>query len=131
MGTPPTSTVPVVGGYCGESPAIIRRMVDLPHPEGPRMEMNSPRSPRSSTVKSTSFTATRSPYFLLTPRNSTTGGGAAEGGGAPKYSLDASASVATSASPGSGAAGAGASVGAREKRRRIIRPPGAGRSRAA
>ena len=37
----------------GSSPAIMRRMEDLPHPDGPSNTMNSP----SATVKLTFFTA--------------------------------------------------------------------------
>src|SRR5213594_1847414 len=40
-GRPSTSTLPVVAGCCGGRPAISRRIVDLPHPDGPRMVINS------------------------------------------------------------------------------------------
>ena len=53
-GLPATFTVPVEAGKCGRSPAIIRRMVDLPQPDGPSMQTNSPRSARFSTWKLTS-----------------------------------------------------------------------------
>ena len=43
----------VVGGCCGRSPAISRRIVLLPQPLGPRMQMNSPLSIRSSTTNVT------------------------------------------------------------------------------
>ena len=48
------------------NPAIIRRIVDLPDPLGPRMETNSP----SETSKEASSTATRSPNCFVTLCNS-------------------------------------------------------------
>ena len=42
-GLPSISTVPEVCGNCGSRPAIIRITVDLPQPEGPRIDTNSPR----------------------------------------------------------------------------------------
>ena len=46
-GWPITSTSPLVGGCWGRRPAISRRIVLLPQPLGPRMQMNSPLSTRS------------------------------------------------------------------------------------
>src|SRR5689334_16619895 len=52
--SPPSWISPPVGS---SSPAIIRRVVVLPQPEGPSMTKNSP----SSTVKVEPLTATKSP----------------------------------------------------------------------
>src|SRR6266545_3335020 len=53
---PPMRTSPRVGS---SSPAIIRRSVDFPDPEGPRKTRNSP----SAMTRSTSLTAPSSPFF--------------------------------------------------------------------
>src|SRR2546425_12754877 len=72
-GLPRTRTRPVVAGNCGLSPAMSRRMVDLPQPEGPRIVMNSPLFGRSSTRNVTFLIAVKpSSYVLETPSNSTT-----------------------------------------------------------
>src|SRR5512144_1794117 len=65
---PPMSTSPRVGS---PSPAIIRRSVDFPEPEGPRKTRNSP----SRVTRLTSLTApSSSPLvkILVSPRASTT-----------------------------------------------------------
>src|SRR5512138_2381728 len=64
---PPMSTSPAVGS---SSPAIIRRSVDFPEPDGPRNTRNSP----SRVTRSTSLTAPSSPplKILVSPRVSTT-----------------------------------------------------------
>ncbi len=64
-GSPETSApsmliAPVVGS---SKPAIIRRVVVLPHPDGPSMVKNSP-SPISRSI---SLTATKSPNAFDTP----------------------------------------------------------------
>ena len=58
--TPPSSTRPSVGR---SNPAIMRRHVVLPDPDGPSIEKNSP----SRTSRSTPSTATTSPNRLTTP----------------------------------------------------------------
>ena len=78
-GRPITSTSPLVGGCWGRRPAISRRIVLLPQPLGPRMQMNSPLSTRSSTTNVTLRIAVNSLdrpglYVLVTSRNSTTCG---------------------------------------------------------
>src|SRR6266581_2728765 len=78
-GLPPTSTVPSVAGNCGRSPAISRRTVDLPQPDGPRIAMNSPLSGRSGTEKVTSRITVTSPNRFVTFRKSTTDGTALVG----------------------------------------------------
>ena len=60
----PILSVPLV---ISSSPAIIRRLVVLPQPDGPTRTMNSP-SPIS---RLRSFTAWNSPYTLLTFSNVT------------------------------------------------------------
>src|SRR5436189_6316742 len=63
-----TSTRPVVAGNCGLRPAMRRRIVDFPHPEGPRMVMNSPLPGRSSTRNVTFLIAVKpSSYVADTP----------------------------------------------------------------
>src|SRR3954451_15267474 len=62
--TPPMRISPSSG--CSK-PAIIRREVVLPHPDGPSSEMNSP----CRTWKDTASTAVRSPNRFVTVRNST------------------------------------------------------------
>src|SRR5512142_2803213 len=64
---PPMSTSPRVGS---SSPAIIRRSVDFPEPDGPRKTRNSP----SRVARLTSLTAPSSPLvkILVSPRASTT-----------------------------------------------------------
>ena len=57
---PRTRTSPAVGGCCGSSPAISRRIVLLPQPLGPRTQMNSPLPIRSSTTNVTSRIAVNS-----------------------------------------------------------------------
>src|SRR5438874_2645743 len=71
-----TSTAPSVAGWCGRRPAISRKTVDLPQPEGPRIAMNSPFPGRSGTEKVTSRMIVTFPNCLVTPRNSTTLGSA-------------------------------------------------------
>jgi hypothetical protein len=56
---PSSITRPAVGN---SKPAIIRRVVVLPQPDGPSIEKNSPRP----MPKSASWTATKSPYSLRT-----------------------------------------------------------------
>ena len=48
IGTPSTSSVP---SLIGSSPAIIRSVVDLPQPEGPSRQKNSPGSIFSDTSR--------------------------------------------------------------------------------
>ena len=55
--SPPKKICPSVGN---SSPAIMRRVVVLPQPEGPSRQKNSP----SLTTKDESFTATKSPKAL-------------------------------------------------------------------
>src|SRR5213592_5037054 len=70
-----TSTRPVVAGNCGLRPAMRRRIVDFPHPEGPRIVMNSPLPGKSSTRNVTVLIAVNpSSYVFETPSNSTIGG---------------------------------------------------------
>jgi hypothetical protein len=64
MSRPPISTRPSVGSM---KPAIIRRIVVLPQPEGPRIEKNSP----SRTLKVTSLTARVVPKVMPMPDSST------------------------------------------------------------
>src|SRR2546427_12545099 len=71
-----TSTAPSVAGWCGRRPAISRKTVDLPQPEGPRIAMNSPFPGRSGTEKVTSRMIVTFPNCLVTPRNSTALGSA-------------------------------------------------------
>src|SRR3954468_17275686 len=68
-GVPTASTPPIrISPSSGCSkPAIIRRDVVLPQPDGPRSERNSPLR----TWKETASTAFRSPKRLVTARNST------------------------------------------------------------
>src|SRR3954453_19185659 len=58
MSKPPTVTEPDVGGI---KPVIMRILVDLPAPLGPKKPSTSPRS----TEKETAFTASFSPKFLV------------------------------------------------------------------
>ena len=60
MSSSPMSTRPAVGS---SSPATIRRVVVLPHPDGPSSAKNEP----SGTVSVRSSTATKSPNRLVTP----------------------------------------------------------------
>lgn len=48
---------------CVSSPAMMRRRVVLPHPDGPRKQTNSP----SSIVRSMSFSAWNAPKDLRMP----------------------------------------------------------------
>src|SRR4051812_34279331 len=66
--TPPTRTLPEVGS---DSPAMIRMVVVLPAPFGPRKPKISP----GRTESERSFTAMNSPYFLVRLRISITGAG--------------------------------------------------------
>ena len=68
----PTSTVPSVGGWWGDSPAISRSTVDLPQPDGPRIATNSPAPDTSGTQKVTSLMIVRPPNRFVTCENSTT-----------------------------------------------------------
>src|SRR5215470_15529098 len=71
---PITFTVPLVAGNCGRRPAIKRRMVDLPHPDGPRIDTNSPRAGRLRTVNEIlSIAVACASYIFVTPSNSTIG----------------------------------------------------------
>src|SRR3954452_18177871 len=70
MSAPPSVTRPVSGR---SKPAMIRSVVVLPEPEGPRSVKNSP----SPTVRSTSSTATTSPYVLRIPSTRTSAAKAA------------------------------------------------------
>src|SRR5437016_3347820 len=63
MRLPATMTSPAV--VCSR-PAIIRSVVVLPQPEGPRRQTTSP----AATERSTSLTATKAPNFLVTFLNS-------------------------------------------------------------
>src|SRR5437879_4555071 len=56
---PATMTSPAV---VRSRPAIIRKVVVLPQPDGPRRQTTSP----AATERSTSFTATKVPNFLVT-----------------------------------------------------------------
>src|SRR5919202_4482295 len=67
-----TSTVPSVGGKCGLNAAISRSTVDFPHPDGPRMAMNSPLPGRSATENVTSRMTVRVPNRFVTFLKSTT-----------------------------------------------------------
>src|SRR5437588_4998540 len=58
ISNPPTEMAPEVGGM---KPVIMRMVVDLPAPLGPRKPSTSPRS----TQKETSFTASFGPNALL------------------------------------------------------------------
>src|SRR5215213_4040517 len=60
MSVSPISTRPAVGS---SRPAAIRRLVVLPHPDGPRRAKKEPWG----TVRSRSSTATNSPNFLVIP----------------------------------------------------------------
>ncbi len=62
--SPPTMTLPEVGSL---KPAIIRRVVVLPQPEGPSSEKNSPCLIDSSTLSTTVV----SPNRLVSPTSST------------------------------------------------------------
>ncbi len=64
MSSPPMSTRPVVGS---RKPEIIRRIVVLPQPDGPRIEKNSP----ARTVRSVGWTAVKSPNRIETPSSVT------------------------------------------------------------
>src|SRR6478672_3151520 len=64
MSSPPSVMRPASG--CSK-PAIIRKVVVLPDPEGPRGVKNSP----AATVRSTLSTATTSPYVFLHPSTAT------------------------------------------------------------
>src|SRR6476469_624110 len=64
MSSPPSMMRPVSG--CSK-PAIIRSVVVLPGPDGPRSVKNSP----APTVRSTLSTATTSPYVFLHPSTAT------------------------------------------------------------
>src|SRR3954471_13139787 len=70
-GCPPTSTAPDVAGCCDRKPAIGRSTVDLPQPDGPRMQMNSPLSGMLGTQNVTSRMIVSLPNCLVTLRNST------------------------------------------------------------
>ena len=63
MSVPSRTIVPAVGG---SKPAIIRSVVVLPQPDGPRNETNSPRS--AARLKSS--TATVGPKCFCTPLSS-------------------------------------------------------------
>src|SRR5690348_14253416 len=56
-----TSPIEIVPSVISSRPAIIRKSVDLPQPEGPTSTMNSP----SSTARLTSSTATTPPENAL------------------------------------------------------------------
>src|SRR5437660_6663373 len=60
----PTAISPAVGST---KPAISRRVVVLPQPEGPSRQTSSPCSMRSDTLSTTAA----APYRLVRPRNST------------------------------------------------------------
>src|SRR5258705_662610 len=64
MSAPPSVTRPASGR---SKPAITRSVVVLPDPDGPRSVKNSP----SATVRSTSATATTSPYVFRIPSQRT------------------------------------------------------------
>src|SRR5260221_3528485 len=63
MSRPPMTIRPAVGST---KPAIAISVVDLPQPDGPKSDRNSPRS----TERSTPSTATKGPYRLTRPRSS-------------------------------------------------------------
>src|SRR6266699_4741385 len=70
-----TSTRPVLAGNWGLRPAMRRKIVDFPQPEGPRIVMNSPLPGKSSTRNVTFLIAVKpSSYVFETPSNSTIGG---------------------------------------------------------
>src|ERR1051325_320244 len=69
---PATRTVPSLAGWCGRSPAMSRSTVDLPHPDGPRIAMNSPLLGRSGTANVTSRMTVWLPKRFVTFLNSTT-----------------------------------------------------------
>src|SRR2546422_7700256 len=99
-GLPRTRTRPVVAGNCGLSPAIRRRIVDFPQPDGPRIVMNSPLFGRSSTRNVTFLIAVKpSSYVLETASNSTTGG---RGAAAAGTGMAGAADTATRRGPGTG-----------------------------
>src|SRR5688572_6433808 len=114
IGLPSTRTRPLECGNWGWSPAIIRITVDLPQPDGPRIETNSPRPGWSSIVNETSRIAVKSPNRLVTLSNITTGGlsaGAGASGFMPPVTTGAGralSSLATSASNAASAAAAAA-----------------------
>src|SRR4051812_21249888 len=75
-GLPWTSTVPEVAGCCGVSPAMSRRTVDFPHPDGPRIVTNSILFGMSSTTNDTFLMAVNPlSYVFVTRSNRTTGAG--------------------------------------------------------
>src|SRR5689334_3818112 len=77
------STSPDVAGNCGGNPAMRRRTVDLPHPEGPRMVTNSILPGTSLTTNDTSLIAVNPfSYLLETLSKTTTGGGSMRPAGA-------------------------------------------------
>ena len=63
MSLPPMRTAPEVGS---RKPEIVRRIVVLPQPEGPRIEKNSP----PAMLSETSLTAMKSPKRMLTRSSS-------------------------------------------------------------
>src|SRR5215218_2458291 len=71
MSSPPRVIRPVSG--CSK-PAIIRRVVVFPDPDGPSRVKNSP----SPTCRSTPSTATTSPYVLRAPSTATSANAARE-----------------------------------------------------
>src|SRR5215831_2008754 len=88
-GLPWTSTVPEVAGCCGFSPAMSRRTVDFPHPDGPRIVTNSILFGMSSTTNDTFLMAVKpSSYVFVTRSNRTTdaGDGATPVDGAATFS---------------------------------------------
>ncbi len=64
--SPSSSTVPSLGS---SKPAIMRRVVVLPQPEGPSIVKNSPRG----ISRSICLTAAKSPKRFVTPRKVTLG----------------------------------------------------------
>ena len=63
MSKPPTDTVPAVGGM---KPVIMRMVVDLPAPFGPRKPSTSPRSTENETSSTARLVAEHlSPDFGL------------------------------------------------------------------
>src|SRR5512145_3245837 len=86
MDFPPIATSPASG--CSK-PAIRRRLVVLPQPDGPRNEWNEPRGISNEM----SSTATTAPKRLVTPRNSTSARALAAGAPAARATAAAFGSV--------------------------------------
>src|SRR6266480_7556233 len=107
-GLPNTRTLPVVAGNCGRSPAISRKIVDFPQPDGPRIVMNSPLPGKSSTRNVTFLIAVKpSSYVFETPSNSTIGGLIGSAGRGSASALTPTPIAADTGTAGSGTTTAG------------------------